>query len=402
MTTIGSKAAIVGVGYSEFAFEIPNKTLLELRLDAALAAVADAGLNVKDIDGLILGEGSESFNERYHMEFGEILGIFDKPLCVTAPMGGAAPGYSLQVASWAIESKKCKHVLIVHGRKESGAGRRADGKNSYTDTMATLSMHYPDYELPYGPLMATFYAAEAQRHMYEYGTTDEQIAAVAVAERFNGSLNPAAVRQKPVTISEVLDSPMISSPLHRLECCVINDGAVAFVVSSVERGRDLNHPPAIVLGQSGGQAGYFTGFLATAGVATGYSLTKSLGARCADDAFREAGVDRSDIDFVTLADAFASAPIQLLEDFGFCERGEGGSFVGDGSRIMVGGELPVNPHGGAISCNHAATNYQNYTEAAQQLWGVCGARQVQGAKLAVASTCAGVVSTHYVAILGRE
>lgn len=391
------EAAIVGVGTSRFARRIEDKTLLELRLDAVQEAVADAGLEPRELDGLVIGEGNESFSERYHMEFAEILGLYDTPLCVTGPMGGAMPGYGLEIACWAVRTGQCENVLVVQGRKESDA--HVPGGLRYTDLHGSLNMHYPDYELPYGPLMVSFYGLVATRHMHEFGTTEEQLASVPVAHRHNASLNPDAVYREPITHEDVLCSPMISSPFRRLHCCMVNDGAAAFIVSSGERARALRKPPVYVRGVGGGQAGYFTGFLAKGGEDDGFSLVRTLARRAAEKAFREAGRTPTDVDLVTCLDSFAIAPIVLLEDYGFCEQGEGGPFVGDGSRIKVGGELPVNPHGGSLSCNHGPTNLNNFVEAVRQLRGEAGDRQVNGARTALAAAGAGVLSVHYVSIL---
>ena len=209
--------------------------------------------------------------------------------------------------------------------------------------MASLNMHYPDYELPYGPLMASFYGVVATRHMAEFGTTEEQISAVSVAHRYNASLHPAAVYRERITVEDVMASPMISSPLRRLHSCMINDGAVAFVMSYTRSGRrTYAHPPAYVIGLGACQAGYFTGFLARAGRAQGYDLVRTIARRSADDAFAQAGIGRDEVDLVSCSDGFAIKPVVLLEDFGFCEKGEGGDFVADWRRIAVGGDLPVN------------------------------------------------------------
>src|SRR5262249_17725049 len=157
----------------------------------------------------------------YHLELSEVLGLFDTPLCMTVKQGGAAAGLSVEIAKWALEAGRAKYVLIVAGSKESEAGRSHRG-NAMTDRMATLTMHYPNYEHPYGPLMASFYALVAQRHMYEFGTTEEQLAAVSVAMRYNAGLNPHAVYRTPISVEDVLYSKMISTPLHMLQCSIVN------------------------------------------------------------------------------------------------------------------------------------------------------------------------------------
>ena len=398
------RVAIVGVGTSEFAREIADKTTMQLRIEATKKAVDDAGLALKDLDGILCGEGGNPYydNRRHHMEFSEMLGLYETPICMTIPMGGATAGACIDIARWALETGRSKYVLIVSGSKESGTGRSARG-HAFTDRLARLEMHYPDYEWPYGPLMPSFYGLVAQRHMHEYSTTEEELASYSVAIRYNASLNPDAVYRTPITVDDVLSSRMISSPLHMLHCCMVNDGAVAFVMTTEERAKDLKQEPVYVLGCGGGQAGYWTGFLANGGADKGYSLVRTMAKRAADDAFGEAGISRDDVDLVTCCDNFAITPLVQVEDYGFCAKGEGGPFAGeDGSRLRVGGELPLNTHGGLLSCNHAATNFQNPVEVAIQLRGHAGDRQVQGAKIGFAGTSAGIISTHYVAILGTD
>jgi acetyl-CoA acetyltransferase len=396
MNPAGARAAIVGVGHTEFSREIAGRSILQLRVEAALGAVVDAGLKVHDIDGVLIQE--EPANPRYHMEFAEVLGLYDTPLCTSIAMGGSSVGFSVEMAQWALQSGRARYVLIVAGSKESSAGRSERG-HGVTDRAAESTMFYPSYEHPYGPLIVSFYGLVAQRHMFEFGTTDEQIAAVSVAFRHNASLNPYAVYKKPITIEDVLASRMISTPLHMLECAIITDGAVAMVMTTAERAHDLRQRPVYVLGSGGATSGYWTGFLAKGGAESGHSLTRTLAVRAADDAFNAAGVKREDIDLVNLCDSFAIAPIVQLEDYGFCAKGEGGAFVGNGNRIRVDGDLPVNTHGGLLSCNHAPSNYFGYVEAVRQLRGQCGERQVKDAELAVAASMGGIISTHYVNIL---
>jgi acetyl-CoA acetyltransferase len=392
----GAGAAIVGVGHTEFSREIIGKSALQLRVEASLYAVEDAGLRVHDIDGLLIQE--EPANPRYHMEFAEVLGLYDTPLCTSIALGGSSVGFSVEMAQWALEARRCRYVLIVAGAKESAAGRSERG-HGVTDRGAANPMFYPSYEHPYGPLIVSFYALVANRHMHEYGTTEDQVAAVSAAFRYNAGMNPDAVYRKPITIEDVLASRMISTPIRLLECAITTDGAVAMVMTTTERARDLRQRPVSVLGSGGATSGYWTGFLAKGGKDSGHSLTSTLARRAADDAFAAAGVERDDIDLVNLCDSFAIAPIVQLEDYGFCAKGEGGAFVGDGERIRVGGDLPVNTHGGLLSCNHAPSNYMGYVEAVRQLRGQCADRQVKDARLALAASMGGIISTHHVNIL---
>jgi acetyl-CoA acetyltransferase len=389
---IDSRSAIVGVGHTSFARAIPGVSLLGLEVQAARTAIADAGLTAQDVDSLLTWDSPD--HPRHYIETAEVLGLTNTSLCATVRQGGAAAGLCVEIADWALRSGRAENVLIVAGAKESAV--------NMTDMLATLTVHYPDYEVPYGPLMVSFYALLAQRHMYEYGTTEEELAAVSVAFRHNASLNPDAVYRKPITVDDVLNSRMISSPFHMLQCSIVNDGALAFVMTSAERARDLKHRPIYVLGQGAGMAGYFTGFLAVGGADHGYSLTTTLGSRAARDAYAAAGVSPADIDLVSVTDSFAINPILALEDYGFCSRGEGGAFIDNGDAIKVGGRLPMQTHGGMLSCNHAGTSFHNFVEATQQLRGDCGERQVKDAQLALVGSIAGVFSTHYVTILSAQ
>lgn len=395
------RVAIVGVGHTEFARSL-NKTPRRLHVEAAANAVADAGLKMRDIDGLIVMDGGVQDQPRYHMELSEILGLFDTPLCFTTHQGGASAGHAVEVGRWALLSGRVKYVLAVGGNIESDMAPRTARGIGATDSISLWAGHSLNYEQPYGPIMPSYYAAVARRHMYEYGSTEEQLASIPVAFRYNAGLNPAAVYRKPITHDDVLNSKLISFPLHMLHCCMVNDGGVAFILTTEERARDLRQPPVYVLGHGGMETAYWTGFITNGDPKGEHSLVRTHGKEAANAAFAEAGVDRKDIDFLTVGDNFAITSFVMIEDYGFCAKGEVGDFVGNGDRIKVGGELPVNPHGGALSCNHAATFFQNYTEATIQLRGQAGARQVDGAELGLATCCAGIMSTHYATVLSKN
>lgn len=389
------RVAIVGVGKTQWARFLPDKTVMDLFVEAAMNAIDDAGLKVRDIDGVLCMEGPQ---RRFHHEFKETMGIYDAPIAMTTLTGGVTSGTHIEIAKWALLSGRCKYVLCIGAHRENAAGRTPRG-NAMTDSIAVSEIHYPDYEHPYGPLMGSFYGAVAQRHMYEYGTTEEQLSGVSVGIRYNASLNPDAVYRTPITIGDVMNSRMISTPLRLLHHCMINDGGSAFIVTTEERARDLKQKPVVVLGSGGGQQGYWTGFLANGDPTGHYSLTRTLAERAGNDAFREAGVDRKDIDLFTVCDNFAITPLVLLEDYGFVKKGEGGPFIGNGDNIKVGGKLPVNPHGGMLSACHAAAEFPNYLEAVWQLRGQAGARQVKDARLALATCAAGIMSTHFAHVL---
>jgi acetyl-CoA acetyltransferase len=251
------------------------------------------------------------------------------------------------------------------------------------------------FETPYGDLSPiSGYAMAAMRHMYEYGTTSEQLAEVAVSTRRWAALNPRALMREPIAVEDVLQSPMISSPLHRLDCCVMTDGGGAVVVTSAERARDLRKPPVYVLG---------SGFSATHHTITQMeNLTTSGAVESGRRAFRMAGVTPDDIDVVEIYDSFTISVVMALEDLGFCKKGEGGAFV-EGGRLGPGGELPTDTSGGGLSYTHpGAFGLFLIIEAVRQLRGEGGPRQVPDAKLALVHGIGGWLSSPTTLILSSQ
>ena len=249
---------------------------------------------------------------------------------------------------------------------------------------------HPEYEAPYGPLIPTLYALVAQRHMHEYGTTPEQMAEVAVAIRGHAALNPLAHKREPIMVADVLNSKMITTPLHMLDCAIVSDGAAAFVVSS--------HPgkkkPVKLLGQGYGFTHAYIG--------EHDNIVNAGAVQSGREAFAMAGVKPADIDVAELYDCFTITVIAELEDLGFCPKGEGGRFV-EGGRIRLGGELPVTTHGGLLSAVHPglAGGMFHVVEAVRQLRGEAGARQVPGAELVLAHGNGGIIGIHCTLILGK-
>jgi len=316
----------------------------------------------------------------------------NKPLCMGLPVGGGTSGMSLAIARWAIASGACRNVVVVAGSTNAADQGRTEVGSGLTNFYAAFPGHSLTYEQPFGPLILSYYSVMAQRHMYEFGTTPEQLAEVAVVTRRHASLNPEAIMRTPITTEDVLSSRWISTPFHLLDCCINSDGAAAFVVTSAENARNCAKPPVWVLGLGHNRSAYFMGNLARPIPEKNLSLTRTVGQMAARDAFNEAGVERSDIDFAELYDNFTINPIMQFEDFGFCAKGDGGPFV-EGGRIALGGELPLNTHGGLLSAHFGPAGYMHWVEAVRQLRGECGDRQVQDAKMGIVCTVAGVVST---------
>lgn len=379
------RAAIAGVATFGCG-EAPGFTDMELLARAARAAIADAGLTLADIDGLCTASASSTM---WPMPVVEYLGI--RPAYIDGTMlGGSSFIAHLLPAMRAIEAGQCSAVLVCYGSAQRTAkfGRREIvAARRYLDPQP--------YEYPYDPMLPpSAYALAASRHMHEFGTRREHLAAVAVAARAWAGLNPEAFMRGPLTIDDVLGARMISDPLSVRDCCLVTDGGGAYVLVSAERARDLPQTPVYVLGN--GTAVYNRQISAMP------DLTTTAAALSGRRAYAMAGIGADQIDVVQLYDAFTINTILFLEDLGFCAKGEGGPFVASGA-IAPGGRLPVNTNGGGLSCVHPGM-YGIFAliEAVRQLRGQAGDRQVKGATTALAHGNGGTLSSQATAILGLE
>jgi len=352
---------------------------------AAKRALDDAGLKLSDVDAVM----AVGFMGLPSVQIAEYLGI--KPRFTDSTVtGGSAFETLVEHAALGIAEGLCDVALITYGSSLWSDRRSVADGGGFDPRMPAAQ-----YETPYGELSPiSAYALAAARHMHVYGTTSEQLAEVAISSRRWGALNPRALLREPITVSDVLNSPMVSSPLHKLDCCLMTDGGGAVVVTSSERARDLKKPPVYVLA-SGSSCGHnmisqMTNATTTDAVISGRQ------------AFRMAGMTPADIDVVEIYDSFTISVIMALEDLGFCEKGEGGSFVG-GGRIAPGGGLPSNTSGGGLSYTHpGALGIFLIIEAVRQLRAECGDRQVQNAKRALVHGIGGWLSSHATLILGSE
>jgi acetyl-CoA acetyltransferase len=253
-----------------------------------------------------------------------------------------------------------------------------------------------EWDLPYGlGVPAASYSLAATRHMAQFGTTPEQLAAIAVSTREWAAMNPNARYQEPLTVDDVLGSPYVAEPLHKLDCCLVTDGAGALVLTSADRARDLRRPPVYVLGTG-------TSHTHAMSISQMPDLTVTAGAVSGPQAFARAGLSADDVDVVEIYDSFTITVLLALEDLGFCAKGEGGAFVEDAG-LGPGGARPTNTNGGGLSYTHPGM-YGMFllVEAARQLRGECGDRQVPGASVAVAHGCGGVLSSTSTVVLGTE
>jgi acetyl-CoA acetyltransferase len=374
--SLRGKTAIVGIGYAGLGSS-PGWSPLELAAKAAERALADAGLHPEDIDGLCASTFYHLFPT---LSMSEQLRI--SPKWSNADMtGGSTFMAHLLQAALAIEAGLCTTVLIVYG----------SAARSTKDIYGLIDL--PILQASYAPMLPVgAYAMAAARHMHQYGTTRTHLAQVAVGTRKWAQLNPDAALRGPLTVEDVLASPMVCDPLSRLDCCLVSDGGGALIVTSAQRARDLRQPPVYVLG-----------------VGTAHShrdisqmpdLTTTGAVDSAKRAYAMAGVAPRDVSVLQLYDAFTILPILFLEDLGFCEKGEGGPLVSGGA-TAPGGRLPMNTSGGGLSFVHPGM-YGLFAlhESCVQLRGQGGARQVNSPAIGLAHGNGGYFSHQATAILG--
>lgn len=255
------------------------------------------------------------------------------------------------------------------------------------------------FETVYGTTTPALYALAAQRHMYDYGTTSAQLAEIKVAASLHAQHNPHAFMQKPVTVEEVLDSPWVSEPLHRLDCCIVTDGGGALVVAAPEVAKDLSRRGAVLLGHGEALKHSSDGRI---------DLSYTGAVRSGPQAFEQAGVTPADIDYASIYDSFTITVLMTLEDLGFCEKGKGGVFVSDGGLLSPGGRLPFNTDGGGLCNNHPANRggVTKIIEAVRQLRGEAHpAVQVPNCEIALVHGTGGTLGSRMgsvTAILGAE
>jgi len=388
--SINRAAAIVGVGDVELenGKVRDGLSVLQIQAIAAKRALEDAGLTKDDVDGIFVAGlwGLPGVGSFPSVILSEYLGIQPK-FSDSTQIGGSAFEAHVGHAAAAIQSGLCEVALILYGSTQ-----RSERSRTLAGRPPVLTAQF---ETPYGlPSPAGSYAMAAHRHMHQYGTKPEHLAEIAVATRKWAQLNPHATMRDPLTVEDVLNSPMISDPLHLLDCCLVTDGAGALVLVSPERAKDCRKKPVWVLGQGESHSHW--------SIQAMPDLTVTSAAQSGKTAFEMAGVTHNDIDVVQIYDSFTITVLLTLESLGFCKPGEGGDFVAN-QRTAPGGDFPMNTNGGGLSYAHPGM-YGIFLliEAVRQLRGECDERQVKDAKLALVNGTGGTLSSTSVVILGRD
>lgn len=383
--SLKGKAFIVG------AYEHPTRNawdtpLAQLHAEVAAGALADAGLTLADVDGYFCGGDVPGWEAPGVGPFSmvEYLGLNLRYLDTTESWGSAYLNHVAHAVQ-AIEAGKCRVALVTQ------AGRPRADRQTPESSHRNQRQSAPEapFELPYGPVVTNMYGMCAMRHMHEHGTTAEQLAWIKVAASHHAQHNPHAMLRNVVSVQEVLDSPMVASPLHRLDCCVISDGGGAVVVAHPEVARSLKRPLVTPTGAGFTvkhlNGGYFD-ILASGGVQSGA------------EAFNQAGVTPADIQYASIYDSFTITVLVQLENLGFCAPGEGGRFVADGNLIAGIGRLPVNTDGGGLCSNHPGNRggMTKLIEAVRQLRGEAHpAVQVPDCALALAHGTGGQLGARH-------
>ncbi len=373
----------MGVATSDYP-SLPHLSEHQVHAQAADRALADAGLTYADIDGY----ATAGFLPMYAVQLCEYLGIHPVHLDETN-VGGASYEVLLEHAVHAIEAGACETVLISYGSVQLSAMGRRLGTGAPGAPMSGPSA----YDSLWGNTLVGSYALAAQRHMYQYGTTSEQLAEIAVAMRANAALNPNAQFRDPMTVADVTGSRLIADPLHMLDCCVISDGGAACVVTTAERAKDLPKRGIKVLGAA-------HALTHSTNISAMPDLTVSAAAQCGPLAFQRAGLTPADVHVAQIYDSFTITALLSLEDLGFCAKGEGGAFV-EGGRLRYDGALPTNTDGGGLSaCHPGMRGMFLIVEAVRQLRGECGPTQVANCEVALVHGTGGMLSTGATMLLG--
>jgi acetyl-CoA acetyltransferase len=378
------RVAIAGVALSGLPGS-PEATPYALHAQASRSSLIESGLKPSDIDGF----ASTGLGAIPPLDVAEYLGLKPRWLDSTG-VGGASWEVMAAHAVDAIAAGRADVILLAYG-----STARTDLKRKLRTANLMWGTRGPQqFEAPFGHTIIAKYAMAARRHMFEYGTTLEQLAEIAVSARYNAGLTPFAAFRDPIEIADVLDGPMIADPFTKLQCCIRSDGGAAVILTAAERVPDLAVKPVWVLGSA--EAGSHVS------MSQWEDFTISPAAVTGPLAFQRAGVTPAEIDVCEIYDAFTYMTLVSLEDLGFCKKGEGGPFAATGN-LRIGGKLPTNTDGGGLSaCHPGMRGLYLLVEAARQLRGECADRQVHRARLACVSGTGGWFCSSGTMILGTQ
>ena len=375
-----NSVAVVGAAETTKMGKIPDVSVIGLHADAALNAMKDAGLNPSDIDGVACAGISP-------VELAHYLGITPTYADGTS-VGGCSFMLHVRHAAAAINEGLCKTVLITHGE----SGRSRVGAAGWGRAPSSLM---GQFEMPFGVTSPpTMFTIPVLRYMKTYGVTEEDLATVAVVQREWAAKNPRASFKDPISVDDVLNSPMIAWPFRMLMCCLVTDGGGALILTSADRAKDFPNKPVYVMGT--GES------VETPMVSQMYDFNSSTAFRISGKkAFDEAGIKHSDVDHLMIYDAFAHLPLYGLEDLGFVKPGEAKDFVRE-RNTAIGGKLPMNTNGGGLSYMHSGM-YGMYAlqESVRQMRGIAPA-QVEGAKISVCHGVGGMFAASGTVIFSNE
>lgn len=390
----GSRNPVIAGVYQSAQGDLSTQTQQDLYFEVAKGALADAGLSLADVDGLI-GDAPAGVGIRDLLPGAALADLIGRPLRfeATTHIGAASGSSGVGLAAMAVASGAADVVLVPTAVAGASTGLLSGDRDKAIEAMAKLGS---PYEWLWGTTRVADYAVVAQRHMHEFGTTPAQLAEIAVAQRKGATLHPLSAMgaKGEISVEDVLASRMIADPIHLLECCPVNQGGGAIVVTTAERIRDLRQPAIRLIGWGQGH-GYLDPCSAP-------DLTTFAGVEAANTAFGQAGVSRENVDVVGMSDHFTINVLVGLEDAGFCRKGEGGAFV-EGGALGIGGRLPTNTAGGFLSFSHAGScGLFTMIEVVEQLRGNAGPRQVKDASIGYVHGMGGVFQTHGAAVLARD
>lgn len=384
MSNLSGKYAIVGIGETEVG-KRPEATTNSLHLEAIRLCLDDCGLDASQVDGFLTNQPLTDAHRSYAVRLAHMAGI-NPNFATDLALGGATPVAMIQNAVLALEAGMANYVVCVHARKRATP-----------DPVPGFPIRSGDehWEHPWGHFSAVAgHAFAATRHMHDFGTSSEDLGQIAVSTRKHACMNQNATMRKPMTVEDHQASRMVVEPLHLFDCSLESDGGAALLVTSLERARDLPKRPVLVLGM--GQHHPHSSLLDAP------TLTTLGGKQSSERAYEMAHLQPTDMDFAELYDCFTITTLITIEDYGFCAKGEGKDFIKDG-RIEVGGEIPVNTHGGLLSQAHLE-GIMHVTEGVKQLRGdeVEPERQVKDARCGIISGHGGSLAMHASLILGVQ